>query len=307
MQISSVKNFDFYLFDYANGYDLEVEPQFKKITVSANDVTPQSNFLAERKVVFISHKQRAELPESLKSNQAFMDFLQACSLMVNIEYLPSDVLEEMEADELKPGLALQLLENSARAGNALAQLNLSKIYESAKGVMSDRNIALQHLRSAANQNLASAQYRLGQYYYSGKVIPQDYKEAVRLFRLAANAGMAEGMHALGCCYLRGNGVPKDPGEAYTLIRRASLKGMPEAVESLNYLNANGIGVQVANEPHLMTFLDYHFMKPTERNSAKPFSKRSVTRLNIKDKEDYLHPSTGKTRSAPKRQRTKRIV
>ena len=99
----------------------------------------------------------------------------------------------------------------------------------------DYETALQEWRPLADQGDAGAQYNLGRMYDTGSGVLQGYAEAAGWYRLAAEQGHAEAQYALGSMYADGVGVIQDYAEAAGWVRLAAEQGHAEAKDGLIYL------------------------------------------------------------------------
>ena len=117
----------------------------------------------------------------------------------------------------------ELLER-AKAGDAIAQLALGRMYFHGDGVTQDYAQALKWWRSPAEQGHAEAQSGLGVMYATGQGVEQDYAEAVKWSRKAAEQGDARAQSNLGVMYECGDGVKQDYAEAVKWYRKAAEQG-----------------------------------------------------------------------------------
>jgi TPR repeat protein len=138
--------------------------------------------------------------------------------------------------------AIPILNESAEAGNDIAQKFLGDCYDTGRGVSKNRTEAVKWYRKAADQGLAASQYELGVGYAVGEGVPKDKTEAVKWYRKAADQGLAEAQFNLGGCYVFGEGVPKDYSEAVKWFRRAADQGHAAAQYALGLGYAVGEGV-----------------------------------------------------------------
>jgi TPR repeat protein len=117
---------------------------------------------------------------------------------------------------------------AADQGNAIAQANLGRMYQSGEGVPLDLAEALRWFRLSAAQGNAPAQAEIGLAYVEGDVVTQDYVIAMRWFRLAAAQGSPIAQYRIGLLYSNGHGVDRDPAEAREWISKAAAQGWPPA-------------------------------------------------------------------------------
>ena len=106
------------------------------------------------------------------------------------------------------------LRAKADQGDAVAQVNLGRIYHDGRGVPQDDTAAVRWFQLAADQGDAVAQVNLGRMYRDGRGVPQDDAAAVQWYRLAADQGLAVAQVNLGSMYEDGRGVPQDYVQAH---------------------------------------------------------------------------------------------
>jgi uncharacterized protein len=135
--------------------------------------------------------------------------------------------------------AAQILEQSAKAGNPIAQLRLAMLYEAGDGVPRDLGKAFSWYRAAAQNGEPAAQYELGTYYEYGKgVVADNWDEAAKLYRASAEQGWVKGETGLGRAYEYGIGVPLDLGQAIAWYDKGAAKGDAKAAYFAKYLRDN---------------------------------------------------------------------
>jgi uncharacterized protein len=130
----------------------------------------------------------------------------------------------------------------AEQGQAWAQLNLGRMYDSGQGVLRDDGTAATWYRKAADQGNAKAQSNLGLMYLTGRGVPQDFAEAVKWYGKAADQGDAAAQYNLGVMYDSGQGVLRDDGTAANWYRKAADQGLAAALYNLGGLYESGRGV-----------------------------------------------------------------
>ena len=81
--------------------------------------------------------------------------------------------------------ALPLIKDTAKQGNAMAQVLLGFMYKNGKGQKQNLKEAVNLFRLAAIQGDADGQYNLGVMYDSGNAVKQDYIESAKWYQLAA--------------------------------------------------------------------------------------------------------------------------
>jgi TPR repeat protein len=130
----------------------------------------------------------------------------------------------------------------AKDGNAEAEYQIGKCYQTGDGVKQDSIQAAKWFRFAAGQGLNEAQFSLGQCYFDGNGEERDVGKAVELWRQAADQGLAEAQFSLGQCYFQGRGVEKDTSKAAELWRKAADQGVSAAQFCLGQCYFDGTGV-----------------------------------------------------------------
>ncbi len=109
---------------------------------------------------------------------------------------------------------LKDLKRNARAGDAISQYPIGRLYEDGDMVPRSSGKAVRWYRKAALQNFASAQHRLGLMYADGRGVGRDFDQARYWLVRAAAQGHAVSQNRLGVMYERGEGVVQDFAEAY---------------------------------------------------------------------------------------------
>jgi hypothetical protein len=133
-----------------------------------------------------------------------------------------------------PG-ALDLLRQSAIAGEPLAMLQLGEDYRDGQDVTKDEKEAARWFRMAALSGNTSGMVFLGAMYSMGEGVEKNDQEAAKWFEKAANAGNSAGMYNLAGMYERGQGVPYSLDKARELYRKAAALGNSEALKRLTQL------------------------------------------------------------------------
>lgn len=106
----------------------------------------------------------------------------------------------------------------------------------------DFTTALREWRPLAEQGDGRAQLSLSSMYFTGRGVPKNDEEAAKWCRLAAEQGDPSAQLHLGWMCLKGLGVTKDEGEGVEWIRRAAEQGFDRAQYSLGWLYYEGWGV-----------------------------------------------------------------
>ncbi|HEY3950144.1 DUF3857 domain-containing protein [Phenylobacterium sp.] len=121
---------------------------------------------------------------------------------------------------------------AAEAGDAAAQVRLSKRYDRGDGVPIDTQLAADWLQKAAAGGNAEAQIQLGQNYARGRGVPADLDQSLAWFRKAADQGDAVGQRLVGQAYLNGESVKQDRAQAIAWLERAAAQGDSRAKQML---------------------------------------------------------------------------
>ena len=138
--------------------------------------------------------------------------------------------------------AARLFEPLAKHGDAVAQYNLGRMYDTGLGVARNYKEAARWYGLAAAQDLASAQDYLGMLYQDGVGVVQDHKEAFRLYGLAAAQGNRHAQFKLGEMFEDGRNVARDYKEAARLYGLAAAQGFAGGQNYLGMLYESGKGV-----------------------------------------------------------------
>ena len=131
----------------------------------------------------------------------------------------------------------------AEQGDADAQSNLGRMYDTGKGVPKDYAVAASWYRKAAEQGHAAAQYNLGVMHGKGHGVAQDFTAAALWYHKAAGQGVASAQHNLGVMYKMGEGVPQDDAAAALWYRMAAEQGHAAAQANLGFMYDTGQGVR----------------------------------------------------------------
>jgi serine/threonine-protein kinase len=146
-------------------------------------------------------------------------------------------LYDAAMEKRKSGLpgALDLLRQSAIAGEPLAMLQLGEDYRDGQDVTKDEKEAARWFRMAALSGNTSGMVFLGAMYSMGEGVDKSDQEAARWFEKAANAGNSAGLYNLAGMYERGQGVPYSLDKAKELYRKSAALGNAEAQKRLAQL------------------------------------------------------------------------
>ena len=108
----------------------------------------------------------------------------------------------------------------------------------------DYATALQLFQQSADKGSAIAQFNLGAMYANGQGVRQNYAEAVKWYGLAANQGLADAQYNLALLYTNGQGVRQNYVLAYKWFSLAAAQGSTEAAKSLELITARMTPVEV---------------------------------------------------------------
>ncbi len=125
----------------------------------------------------------------------------------------------------------------AEQGNAEAQYNLGRMYETGKGVNWDLAEAGRwYLRSATRGN-AEAQYALGMMAEGGR---ESYGEAFRWYSISAEQGNSDAQYGLCMMYQLGKGIEENPSESVKWCRKSAEQGNASGQGALGLMYLLGI-------------------------------------------------------------------
>lgn len=274
--LSLQHSYEFYLYK-KNEKKLEALPGFEKIVIPAEELNLDHPIFSDHRIIYLSPKQREQLPLSLKTNIAVMDFLFSCASMVSKEDLPEVIAKESPDHEQNSYMALRLLQSSANQGWPRAQCSLGNMYAAGLAVPRNPRMAVKLYNLAAKQGLVAAIHNLGQCYLDGAGVKQDENEAFNLFKMAAHKGHPAGQHSLGLFYLKGRCVPKNDSEAIRLFKLAADQGLATAQYTLGYCYWNKIG-------GLRNFKEGLRLIKRAAEQGDELSKHALTRLEAQAKE-----------------------
>ena len=128
--------------------------------------------------------------------------------------------------------AFKWFQKSAEQGNRDAQTALATAYAGGIGTSQDIDEAVKWFNRAIAQNQPQAQYALGVWYFKGNYVSKNLPKAIELFQKSASQEYAGSQFMLGCCYAYGIGIEKDASKAKALLKRAAKQGHIEAKKAL---------------------------------------------------------------------------
>lgn len=179
-------------------------------------------------------------------------------------------------------MALSILEESAKAGNTTAMVNIGNLYEygqrtgepeykeAAKwyqraallgdkrgafnyanllhygyGVRRDRETAFCIFEKLAKSGVRKAPFYLGLYYENGYVVERNYAEALRYYQAGASMNDPYCYNQLGRMYCLGLGIPKkEPKMGFYYYEQAAKLGDVTGLSNMAYAYETGQGVDV---------------------------------------------------------------
>ncbi|HJT19735.1 MAG TPA: tetratricopeptide repeat protein [Nitrospira sp.] len=141
--------------------------------------------------------------------------------------------------------AAAILQQSAKAGNPVAQSRLALMYSKGDGVPVDASAASRWLKAAADQGEPAAQDLLGTIYeyggtprYASYGVSDDWDLAAKYWQASASQGWVNGQFSLGRAYQYGIGVPLSLEEALIWYDKAAAKGHAQAKFFAKYIRDN---------------------------------------------------------------------
>lgn len=127
------------------------------------------------------------------------------------------------------------LQSKASAGDAGAQLELSRAYYHGRGLDKDPAQALEWAKKAAESGHVEAMEGLAFLYAKGEGIGRNEETAVRWYRKAAEKGSSKAMFSLGVLLRQSEKLQPSPDESLRWLEQAAEKGDPKARAFLGQL------------------------------------------------------------------------
>lgn len=153
--------------------------------------------------------------------------------------------------------AVEMLERSAKNGNADAQWELGLMYEYANHVVQDQARALELYRNSADAGNPIGLYLVAHCYQHGIVVDEDKVTSDSLYRQSFEQLIAlapeEDIYVLnfvGSAYFWGDGVEMDRTKAFGYYLTSAEKGNPETQYKIGSCYANGQGTDRDEEKAL---------------------------------------------------------
>ena len=129
-----------------------------------------------------------------------------------------------EAKNINEKQALQLIEQSADTGFALAQHMLGTFYEQGKHVPASQAKAFALFEKAALNNHTDAFVSVATQYYLGRGVPVDYGLAAKWYEKAAEKGDVGSQYLIASMYETGTGVQQNVQSALDWYTAAARQG-----------------------------------------------------------------------------------
>lgn len=166
--------------------------------------------------------------------------------------------------------AIDLLQKSAKAGNAKAQYELGNLYwtnqDSLIPIKIDTLMAIQWYEKSADQCYAQAQYSLAYIYENTSGNLKNNQRAFDLYKAAANQGLADALYRMGRIYQYGitDIVAKNDTIALKYYQQAADLACPAAMLNLGLLYYRGGDMLKADKHKTITL----FQKAAELGYAE---------------------------------------
>ncbi len=139
---------------------------------------------------------------------------------------------------------LAALTAAAEAGDAQAQYDLARAYETGSDVEKDLSKAAVWYLKAADQGVLGAQANLGLMYWRGNGVEQDHEKAAYWSVKAAEGGSRQGAYVAAQMLTSGEGVEPDAVAAWKWASVAQSLGFPNAGELVSEIEAGMSAEQV---------------------------------------------------------------
>lgn len=134
--------------------------------------------------------------------------------------------------QAEPQVEIEALQQSARGGDAYAQLNLGAAYDNGIGVERDIDQALHWYQKSAEQGVPEAQFNLAHLLVAEEL---SAVSAAEWMHKAAAQGMTDAEYLMGVIYAEGIGVEMNRDEARRWLQKAVAKGHVEAKNFLKQM------------------------------------------------------------------------
>jgi TPR repeat protein len=141
--------------------------------------------------------------------------------------------------KLKADDPVEALKRRATAGDADAQVDLGRMFETGAGVPKNLQTAVSWYKKASDKGSATGMCNYGTMLIYGWGCKQDQKAALALFEKAAENGSLIAEYELGVVYEQGLGVTADYEKAVEHYKAAALAGVAPAINNLASMRAKG--------------------------------------------------------------------
>ncbi len=139
--------------------------------------------------------------------------------------------------------AIDLFERAAKAGEVRGFYNLGTLFATGGvGIAADRNRAARAFQNAADQGYPPAMTALGQLRETAQ--PADHEAAADWYEKGHRAGDVVGTTNLAHAYVKGRGRAENWIRARVLYTEAAARGYPRAFNDLGVMHEEGYGVHM---------------------------------------------------------------
>lgn len=139
--------------------------------------------------------------------------------------------------------ALEMLFQTAKEDEPVAQFLLGQMYENGKGVKVNLQKAYKYYKLSAENGEKAAMLQLGDFYKKGKGVELNFKNASKYFKKSSDKDSPRGNYALGYMHFKGLGVEQDYEKAYYLFVLGAKKHFPPAMFMLGICYEQGFYVE----------------------------------------------------------------
>ena len=151
------------------------------------------------------------------------------------------------------------LQSKASAGDASAQLELSRVYYYGRGLDKDPEQALEWVKKSAENGHVEAMESLAFLLAKGEGVERNEETAVKWYRQAAEKGSSKAMFSLGILLRQSEELQPSPDESLRWLEKAAEKGDPKAQTFLGKLYLLGdqyvMPDPAKSKPHLQATAD----------------------------------------------------
>lgn len=175
----------------------------------------------------------------------------ALALGAPASYASDDLPASVNTEEARQQFSAYL--QKAEAGDAEAQFDVARSYQTGMGIPPNYARAGQWLTKAAEQGLEKAEVALGNAYDLGMGVPLDSEAAVRWWQKAAKHGNVSALKSLAYAYFEGRGVDKSYLNSYVVWQQLPLDD-EEAQDAIQALR-RGMSAELLERADRMTLDD----------------------------------------------------